>query len=80
MNWDWFPFRESNDLEKRGEIPVPPASKIINRKLSGSADWVELTCDFDLRQPVADLEISCELRADEGEAWFDLESLRILRQ
>src|SRR2546421_11455741 len=56
VNWDWFPFRESNDLEKRGEIPVPPASKIINRKLSGSADWVELTCDFDLRQPVADLE------------------------
>ena len=35
---------------------------------------------FDLRQPAADLEISCELRADQGEAWFDLDSLKIIRK
>ncbi len=77
LNWDWFPFRESQDLEKRGELAVARAD---NKRLSGDSDWVELTYDFDLRQPAADLEISCELLADEGEAWFDVDSLRIVRK
>jgi len=79
VNWDWFPYRESNDLEHRGELVLPPRSA-PNKRLSGTTEWVGLTYDFDLRQPAADLEISCELRADQGEASFDLESLQIRRR
>jgi hypothetical protein len=76
--WDWFPYRESNDFENRGELDSD-RSDAPNKRLSATTDWVELSYDFDLRQPAADLEISCELRANQGEAWFDLDSLRIVR-
>ena len=79
INWDWFPFRESNDLERRGELTTAVA-KNPNQRLSGDRGWTEISYDFDLRQPVADLEISCELRGDEGEAWFDESSLKITRR
>ena len=77
LSWDWFPYRESYDLERRGEV----VAKVPNAKrLSGTADWSEITCDFDLEQPAADLEIACELRADQGKAWFDLNSLKVERR
>jgi hypothetical protein len=72
-NWDWFPFRESRDPESRGHLPALKTS----RRLAGTNDWAEITYDFDLRQPMADLEIRCELHSSQGEAWFDLESLQI---
>ncbi len=81
VEWEWFPFRESYDLEKRGEmVPNLGRGKAPEQRLLGDSDWVELSYDFDLRQPAADLEISCELHADQGEAWFDLSSLKILRK
>lgn len=77
--WDWFPYRQSNDVEKRGELSADPP-KTPNKRLTGTIDWEELSYDFELRQPAADLEISCELRADQGEAWFELESLKMVRK
>ena len=38
-----------------------------------------MSYEFELRQPMADLAIHCELRAASGEAWFDSESLQIIR-
>jgi hypothetical protein len=75
VHWDWFPYRESRDPETRGDIPS------INNftPLTGTVDWKEVSYDFELRQPMADLEISCELRAENGEAWFETESLKITR-
>lgn len=74
-NWDWFPYRESRNPQQRGVLPALKTS----RRLSGTNDWTEITYDFDLRQPLADLEIHCELRSSEGEAWFDTNSLKIRR-
>lgn len=74
-NWDWFPYRESRNPQSRGVLPALKTS----RRVSGTNDWSEITYDFDLRQPLADLEIRCELRASEGEAWFDASSLKIRR-
>jgi hypothetical protein len=75
VHWDWFPYRESRDPETRGEIP--PIN--ISRRLFGTSDWKEVSYDFELRQPMADPQISCELRAENGEAWFDVDSLKITR-
>ena len=33
----------------------------------------------ELHQPMADLQFLCELRADKGEAWFDPDSIRLVR-
>jgi hypothetical protein len=74
-SWDWFPYRESRNPQTRGILPPLKTS----RRLSGTNDWTEVTYDFDLRQPMADLEIRCELRANDGEAWFERESLKIRR-
>lgn len=73
ISWDWFPYRESQDVRSRGELPPIEPS----RKLAGTSDWQEVTYDFELRQPMADLAIFCELRAASGEAWFDPASIRI---
>jgi hypothetical protein len=72
-NWDWFPYRESRNPQTRGTLPP----LIASRRLSGTNDWTEVTYDFDLREPMADLEIRCELRANRGEVWFEVASLKI---
>jgi hypothetical protein len=38
-----------------------------------------LSLEFSVTQPVTELELACELRAAAGEAWFELESLRLVR-
>jgi spore coat protein H len=39
--------------------------------------WKELAADFEVRPGSAEVEFVCELRARTGEAWFDLDSLRV---
>jgi spore coat protein H len=75
--WDWFPFRESRDLEKRADM-LPPGAQ--NDRVIGDSDWKQIKYDFDLRQPMADLQVLCELRAKKGEAWFDPASIRLVRR
>jgi hypothetical protein len=47
--------------------------------LTGDSSWQELSFDFRVGQPLAKVELICELRARAGEAWFDLPALRVLR-
>ena len=77
VNWDWFPYRESRDYEVRGEMPSPIGR---NDRLIGDSDWKPIAYDFELHQPMADLQFLCELRAEKGEAWFDPDSLRLTRR
>jgi spore coat protein H len=75
VHWSWFPFSESQVTETRGVIPpIKPSQKI-----SGSSDWTEVTYEFELRQPIADLQILCEIRSGRGQASFDRDSLKITR-
>jgi spore coat protein H len=48
-------------------------------RFTGDSPWKNLTVDFEVASPLEAVELSCELRASHGEAWFDLESLRLLR-
>ena len=47
--------------------------------LTGDSAWQNLTADFEVGQPLAKVELICELRARAGEVWFDLPALRVLR-
>jgi hypothetical protein len=48
--------------------------------LTGDAEWAPLRAEFEVRDPEADIELVCELRAARGEAWFDTQSLRVVRR
>jgi len=63
------------------------------QKLTGDGDWTDVSFDVDLGQGpsqfgfmapvesgIPEVELICQLRAARGEAWFDLESLRLVRE
>lgn len=45
---------------------------------TGDSAWQLLGADFQVEPAAEEVEFLCELRAREGEAWFELDSLRIL--
>lgn len=47
--------------------------------LVGDSDWRALSAEFEVTEETQDVELVCELRASGGEAWFALESLRLVR-
>ena len=51
----------------------------FQRKLAGNAEWGSQDYDFEVTEPTANVELICELRAQRGDAWFDLGSLQLRR-
>jgi len=47
--------------------------------LVGNSSWQELETEFEIDSQAEQVELICELRASRGEAWFELDSLRVLR-
>lgn len=77
LQWNWFPGAESMDKIRRGECTPTNA---MPPRLYGDNPWTPISYEIDLREPVADPEVWCELRAASGEAWLDPRSLRITRK
>jgi spore coat protein H len=42
--------------------------------------WSPFSCHFTVTEPLAEVELICEMRTGRGEAWFDRESLRLIRE
>ena len=76
------PATFTNDLKKGtgAGIRLHASSKPRENKLLGDAPWQKisyvLSNKFD--QPI-EMELLCELRATAGEAWFDLDSLKLVK-
>ena len=49
-------------------------------KLSGDSAWQKLEYRFVVPTEATEVELVCELRATKGEAWFDLQSLHVVRR
>jgi hypothetical protein len=49
------------------------------RMISDASDWTSFLYDFSL-SGLSDVELLCELRASQGRAWFDADSLKLVRQ
>ena len=47
--------------------------------VSGTSDWKDLNLDFVVPE-AGEVELLCEVRAAKGEAWFDADSLRLMRK
>jgi hypothetical protein len=52
----------------------PPA-----RFITGDTEWTRLETEFEIGKGPEQVEFSCGLRAAAGQAWFELESLRLVR-
>jgi hypothetical protein len=49
-------------------------------ELTGSTDWEQLAVPFEVRENMEEIVLICELRASAGEAWFEPNSLLLIRQ
>ena len=64
---------------KGAGLRVSSAKAAGPHQLTGDSPWIPLSIDFELTAPETEVELLCELRASAGEAWFDLESLRLVQ-
>lgn len=71
LDWGWDSRRRVND-DERFELAWQALPS------GAGTNWTEITCEIDVRQPVAELELRGEATG-RGEAWFDLSSLRLTR-
>jgi hypothetical protein len=60
-------------------IRVSRAKQMRENKVVGDSPWQKLEYRFTVPSPPPEIELLCELRASAGEAWFDLDSLRLRR-
>jgi hypothetical protein len=51
-----------------------------SENLVGTSPWHLLTAEFHVDSADQSIELTCELRAASGEAWFDSKSLRLVRE
>lgn len=77
-SWSWIPSGTGRNPRFAGVIPA--LTNTIQQRLRGDTEWKTITHEFELRQPLADLQIQCALENAAGEAWFDLASLQIQRR
>ena len=69
---------ESKDPSQGAALRISGGQR--RASITGSTDWRKLEYEINADQGVTDLELVCELRASRGEAWFDTDSLRIVRK
>jgi spore coat protein H len=50
------------------------------QKNAGDRDWTPVHFDFQVPEGQDQVELICELRAEEGEVWYDLASLKLIQQ
>jgi len=48
-------------------------------KLTGDSNWQKLTFNFEIKEAMEEIGLVAELRATEGETWFDVESLQLVQ-
>ena len=51
-----------------------------NPALSDDGSWQNLAANFEVGPPMSKVELICEFRARGGEAWFDLDAMRVLQK
>ena len=68
--------------EKKGEgagIRISGSQQPRNNKLFADSPWQKLEYEFAVTDLSDEIDLVCELRASQGEVWFDVESLKLVR-
>jgi hypothetical protein len=72
-----------NDIQTKGVgagLRVSRPQRARPSGLAGTTDWQTVEYEFAVEASSEDVVLLCELRASAGEAWFDLQSLRLRRR
>ena len=69
-----------NAEDQRSGVGLRISRQKFSRKLSGDMEWTTMPFDFEVQEDQTEVELVCELRATQGQAWFDLGSLRLMRR
>jgi len=69
-----------DEADRRAGVGLRISGQRFTQKLVGNTDWMTVGFEFDALEDSAEVELVCELCATKGEVWFDLESLRLVRQ
>jgi hypothetical protein len=64
---------------KGAGLRVSTTKQAAPHQFMGDSPWTKSNIEFVLAAPETEVELLCELRASAGDAWFDLESLRLVR-
>ncbi len=72
------PTRDDQKGEGAG-LRISGTAQPRANKLAGDSPWMRLDFEFEVASPLDSIELVCELRATQGEAWFDTDSLVLVR-
>ena len=76
-------------LEGRARLSDNATGSRVVLRISGArtpgetgsgTDWIPLSFPFETEELESEVVLVCELKGNRGEAWFDLESLRLVRE
>lgn len=72
---------KTREVDKEGDTGarLRISGMATNQSLRGDADWTPLSFTFEAHDASTDVEFVCELKAAQGEAWFDPATLRLRR-
>lgn len=70
----------TNGPENSGTVGLRTSRGSTRWQITGGSEWREISSKLTVEEPIEELEFICELRAPQGEAWFDEESFRLIRE
>lgn len=71
---------QTRDVGASGIVSLRLGAWRDPRGRSSDHAWSRFSHAFTVYDPLGEVELRCELRSASGEAWFDLDSLRIVRE
>jgi hypothetical protein len=77
------PLREAPNQTPKGQgagLRISGTRQARLNQVTGDSDWQRVEFPFQVTKPSDEIELVCELRASQGEAWFDADSLRLKRK
>jgi spore coat protein CotH len=82
-------YRFEGKIKTKDVVPTPGeptggaglrvANEGVTVELTGTQDWHSFAYPFRILDGGSQKQVICELRASQGEAWFDISSLRVVR-
>jgi hypothetical protein len=70
----------TNKVEQGNGVGIRVSGEKRTNALTGDLAWTLLEHEFEVVPGAEEKELVCELRARQGEAWFDVSSLRLVRK
>ncbi|MSU34338.1 MAG: hypothetical protein EXS36_04375 [Pedosphaera sp.] len=65
--------------DSRGGARLRVKSARSESPFLGDSEWKTLDLEFQVSEPLSEVQVVCEYRGAEGNAWFDLDSIRVKR-